>query len=202
MNKAARQIKTRLGRRCSVCSHPERGRIDYLLCTLHGAHGHGRRALAEKFGLGADAIYRHGRAHISSEYRTAARVGPFESEEQLRKLVAESGASALDRFNGLFNGHLARWLNALEIGDDQSMVAHGKVMGQLLAKVGQITRELTPSGAHTLIQQNFVTSPDYYNFLQRALTVLRRHPTALQDWLAEFRQQPADTKLIEASPDA
>jgi hypothetical protein len=40
-----------------------------------------------------------------------------------------------------------------------------------------------------LIQQNFVASPDYHSFQQRALAVLRRHPEALADWLEEFRQK-------------
>ena len=52
-----------------------------------------------------------------------------------------------------------------------------------------------------LIQQNFVASPDYHSFQQRALAVLRRHPEALADWLEEFRQKPTDLKLIEATPD-
>jgi len=186
-------------RRCTVCQHPERGRIDYLLCVAEGNHGSGRRALGEKYGLSPHAIWRHGKGHISEEYRKAARVGPFQSEEELRRLVAESGASALDRFNALYNGHLSRWLHALEVGDDDAMARHGELMGRLLAKVGQITKELTPAGAQTLIQQNFVASPDYHSFQQRALAVLRRHPEALTDSLEEFRQKPAELKLIEAT---
>jgi hypothetical protein len=73
--------------------------------------------------------------------------------------------------------------HALEVGDDDAMARHGELMGRLLAKVGQITKELTPAGAHTLIQQNFVASPDYHSFQQRALAVLWRHPEALADWL-------------------
>jgi hypothetical protein len=193
-------MKVSQARRCTVCAHPERGRIDYLLCVAEGNHGSGRRALGEKYGLSQHAIWRHGKAHITEEYRRAARVGPFQSEEELRRLVAESGASALDRFNALYNGHLSRWLHALEIGDDDAMTRHGTLMGQLLAKVGQITRELTPPSAHQLVQQNFVMTADYYLFQRRALAVLRRHPEALQDWLNEFRQEPAHKLLIEAAP--
>jgi hypothetical protein len=46
-----------------------------------------------------------------------------------------------------------------------------------------------------------VASPDYHSFQQRAVAVLRRHPEALADWLEEFRQEPTDLKLIEATPD-
>jgi hypothetical protein len=183
-------------RRCTVCQHPERGRIDYLLCVAEGTHGSGRRALGEKYGLSQHAIWRHGKAHISEEYRKAARVGPFQSEEELRRLVAESGASALDRFNALYNGHLSRWLHALEIGDDDAMTRHGALMGQLLAKIGVITKELTPSSAHTSITNNLTLSPDYYVFQQRAAAVLRRFPEVWEAWQQEFRQSP-EPKLIK-----
>jgi len=183
-------------RRCTVCQHPERGRIDYLLCVAESNHGSGRRALGEKYGLSQHAIWRHGKAHISEEYRKAARVGPFQSEEELRRLVAESGASALDRFNALYNGHLSRWLHALEIGDDDAMTRHGALMGQLLAKIGVITKELTPSSAHTSITNNLTLSPDYYVFQQRAAAVLRRFPEVWEAWQQEFRQSP-EPKLIE-----
>lgn len=183
-------------RRCTVCQHPERGRIDYLLCVAEGNHGSGRRALGEKYGLSQHAIWRHGKAHISEEYRKAARVGPFQSEEELRRLVAESGASAHDRFNALYNGHLSRWLHALEIGDDDAMTRHGALMGQLLAKIGVITKELTPSSAHTSITNNLTLSPDYYVFQQRAAAVLRRFPEVWEAWQQEFRQSP-EPKLIE-----
>lgn len=183
-------------RRCTVCQHPERGRIDYLLCVAEGNHGSGRRALGEKYGLSQHAIWRHGKAHISEEYRKAARVGPFQSEEELRRLVAESGTSALDRFNALYNGHLSRWLHALEIGDDDAMTRHGALMGQLLAKIGVITKELTPSSAHTSITNNLTLSPDYYVFQQRAAAVLRRFPEVWEAWQQEFRQSP-EPKLIE-----
>jgi hypothetical protein len=33
----------------------------------------------------------------------------------------------------------------LEVGDDDAMARHGELMGRLLAKVGQITKELTPA---------------------------------------------------------
>jgi hypothetical protein len=145
-------------RRCTVCQHPERGRIDYLLCVAEGNHGSGRRALGEKYGLSQHAIWRHGKAHISEEYRKAARVGPFQSEEELRRLVAESGASALDRFNALYNGHLSRWLHALEIGDDDAMTRHGALMGQLLAKIGVIQGIDAVVGPHLDHQQSHVVA--------------------------------------------
>jgi hypothetical protein len=41
---------------------------------------------------------------------------------------------------------------------------------------------------------------DFYNFQRRAVAVLRRHPEALANWVAEFRTDPP--KLIAAGADA
>jgi hypothetical protein len=189
--------------RCTICAHPERARIDFLAVTANGEWGQGRRSLAAKFTVSPAALYRHCRAHISDEYRRAVRVGPFENEERLRALLADAGASTLDRFNGLYNGHLARWLAAFEAGNDEMMTRHGALMGALLAKVGVLTREMLPPGAHTRIENNFFLSPDFAAFQRRAVAVLRRHPEALQDWLAEFRPAPAEPpKMIEAHVEA
>ena len=119
----------------------------------------------------------------------------FRSEDHLRQLLADTGSTVLDRFNGLYNGHLSRWLVALEAHNDAMMVQHGRVMGQLLAKVGILTREMLPPGAHQRIEQNFYLTPDFHEFQQRALRVLRRHPEAMEDWLSEFRPQPP--RMIE-----
>jgi hypothetical protein len=189
-----------LRRQCTICCHSERGRIDYLLVCSAGSHGEGRRALAKKFNVSADALWRHAKNHISQKYRAAIKVGPFESEDALRKLLAETGASVLDRYNAVYNGHLARWLVALEAGQDDLMIRHGNVMAALLGKIGLLTREMLPSGAHQTIQQNFYMSADFYNFQRRAVAVLRRHPEALADWIAEFHAEPP--KLIEARADA
>ena len=113
----------------------------------------------------------------------------------MRKLLAESGASVLDRYNALYGGHLQRWLVAFEASDDGPMLAHGRVTASLLEKVGLLTREMLPATAGTTITQNFYATPDYYKFMQRAITILRRHPEALADWRKEFA--PGEAKLIE-----
>ena len=68
--------------------------------------------------------------------------------------------------------------------------------GAVLAKIGVITKELTPSSAHTSITNNLTLSPDYYVFQQRAAAVLRRFPEVWEAWQQEFRQSP-EPKLIE-----
>ena len=42
--------------------------------------------------------------HISQSYRDAVRLGPLRSEEQLRRLVAESGASVIENLKAIYSG--------------------------------------------------------------------------------------------------
>jgi hypothetical protein len=72
-------------RQCTICANPERGRIDYLLVCSAGSHGEGRRALAKKFGVSADALWRSsptaGVVRLSQTSRhQQRRARPFQSE--------------------------------------------------------------------------------------------------------------------------
>jgi hypothetical protein len=186
------------GRLCSICVHEQRSRIDYLLVTGDGSHATSRNAIATKYGAKVYALQQHAKWHITDAYRAAVLAGPFRSEDDLRQLAAEEGTSVLQNYRAVFNGHRDRWLRALEVGDDEAMVKHGRVMDGMMWRIGQLTREIAPHPP--AIQQNVFMSADYYNFERRALKVLRRHPEAMQDWISEFRevQRPA---LIEAKPD-
>jgi hypothetical protein len=176
--------------------HPDRGRIDYLLCATAGELGGGRKSLAKTYGVSETALFRHRKNHIPASFAQAIKVGPFKNEEKLRKLTADTGISVLERFNGLYAGHHQRWTLCLEAGNDQAMVRHGHVMTDILGKIGLLTKELPQSGTH--ISNNLYVSPDYISLQQRAVKVLRGHPEALKDWLAEFNPR-SEPKLIEAA---
>jgi hypothetical protein len=51
-------------------------------------------------------------------------------------LAAEEGTSVLQNFRAVFNGHRSRWLRALELGDDDAMIKHGRAMSEMLWKIG------------------------------------------------------------------
>jgi hypothetical protein len=190
-----------VGRRCHVCSHEQRGRIDYLIVSGQGERNSSCRVIAEKFGVSEASVRSHSRNHISDEYRQAVLLGPFRGEDDLRQLAAEEGTSVLTNYRALFNSHRARWLLALEIGDDDAMIKHVKPMSEMLWRIGQLTKEYVQPGA-TSVQTNIFMTPDYYNFERRVVNVLKRHPAVLQDWLAEFRELPRPRGLIEIESDA
>ena len=193
------------GRKCTVCTHPEAGRIDFLLVSGSGEHGKGRRSLAEKFGLGADALHRHAKRHISAEYRRAILAGPLHSEQDLRELVAQEGQSVLVNFRSLFNAHRQRWLVALESGDDLMMIAHTKTMTEILTRIGRLTQEIAPP--QTFVQNNtviFEHTPEYINAITALTAALRPFPEAREVVAAALRSLSAKSAapLIEAEPAA
>ena len=51
----------RLGRRCSICGHPQADAINAALLA-----GEGQKVVAARFGLSSDAISRHARAHLAA----------------------------------------------------------------------------------------------------------------------------------------
>ncbi len=54
------------GRLCTICQHPQRPNIDLAIAT-----GISRRLIAARFKVSADAAWRYGRAHLTSEIRAA-----------------------------------------------------------------------------------------------------------------------------------
>ena len=58
-------------RRCAVCKHPERTRIEALHCA-----GVSLDKIGAKFDLHRDAIWRHVHRHMTDEQRATYLVGP------------------------------------------------------------------------------------------------------------------------------
>ena len=66
------QVAGRRTSKCRTCAHPERVRIDYLLCV-----GGNHKAIARRFNISASSVYQHWRNHISLEYKAAIKIGPI-----------------------------------------------------------------------------------------------------------------------------
>ena len=100
-------------RPCITCGHPEVARINFAI-----ASGGTVSAVARKFGVPLSSLNRHAENHISPEYRAVVQSSPLESEEQLRKLAAESGSSVIENLSVIYGALANRWLRAFEIADD------------------------------------------------------------------------------------
>ena len=192
----------RLGHRegtCKTCLHPERTRIDYLIAT-----GASLKPLASHFGLKPSSLYNHSKKHVSSEYRAAVRLGPFESEARLRQLCAENGVSVVETLRAVNAGVSARWLAAFEAGADDTFISLTAQMRKNLELLARLTRELMPQPSVVNTTNNFMLfeHPEYVQVIAALSMALRPFPEARQAVLATLRSFRAagERVLIDAQP--
>jgi hypothetical protein len=183
---------------CKTCVHPERTRIDYLVAT-----GAPLKPLAPRFGLKPSSLYNHSKKHVSAEYRSAVRVGPFESEARLRQLCAENGVSVVETLRAVNAGVSARWLVAFEAGADDTFISLTGQMRKNLELLARLTRELVPQPSVVTTTNNFMLfeHPAYVQVIAALCMALRPFPEARQAVLATLRSFSAgEQTLIGVQP--
>ena len=184
---------------CKTCLHPERTRIDYLIAT-----GASLKPLASRFGLKPSSLYNHSKKHVSSEYRAAVRLGPFESEARLRQLCAENGVSVVETLRAVNAGVSARWLAAFEAGADDTFISLTAQMRKNLELLARLTRELMPQPSVVNTTNNFMLfeHPEYVQVIAALSMALRPFPEARQAVLATLRsfRTAGERVLIDAQP--
>jgi hypothetical protein len=182
--------------KCKTCKHPEVVRIDFLI-----ARGAPLKPLARRFGISANSLFRHAHGHVSEEYRRAVKIGPFASEDELRKLCADGGISVLESLRSLYGGLSSRWLVNYEAGADDTLALLTARLHQNLELQARLTRELLP--AATTITNNFFALPIFADLQASLLRTLASFPEARAAVIAEFKAlaDRAPPLLIEAPRD-
>jgi hypothetical protein len=188
--------------RCMTCRHPEVARINYLLVS----GGASLRPLAAKFNLSVNSLHYHRHKHISPEYVAAVRIGPLESEEQLRDLCAKNGVSVVENLRAINAGVTSRWLAALESGSDDVFIALTGQIRKNLELLAKLTKELVQPGTvvttHTTIQ--LFEAPRYVEAIAALSAALRPYPEARAAAVAALRGLETGSTtapLIEARPE-
>jgi hypothetical protein len=153
--------------------------------------------LAERYGLHKDAMHRHFKMHVTDNFKRAAKIGPFESEEQLRRLVAESDTSVLENLRAIYRGLASRWLAALEAGADNQAVSLSRAMQDNLKLQARITREIAPANGPVTI--NTIVQSD--SFRSAMLSLAREHPE-VRGRVAEIVRMMAaeESRLLNVTP--
>lgn len=158
---------------CTVCKHPERGRIDFLRAT-----GSAAKPLAAKFGLKPGALYNHFRQHLFSEYVAAVRIGPLQSEEHLRRLCSEHGGSVIENLMAIYGGLASRWLSAFEAGDDGTLSLLTQRLHKNLELRARLTHELLPPGPTSVTNNILLNDPGYLAAIGQIAVSLAPFPEA------------------------
>ena len=160
------------GPRCSVCSHRELAQIDTAL-----ARGVAAPAIARKFKLGADSVYRHSRNHLPPQLRASLLAGPDLEGIDLDNLKETESQSLLGHLLALRH----RLFNALDTAEefqDGGMLT--RVSSQLHANLeltGKLLGDLGVGGATNI---NVLIQPQYIELRVALVQALASFPEARQ----------------------
>jgi hypothetical protein len=169
---------------CKVCGHV--GRVEMEVQLAAGAT---QQAVASKFGVSYHSLHRHWHGHVSAE-RRAALQGAAPSQAMTARAYDEN-ERVLDGLRFVRGGLYRSFGVAMESGDRRSVAQLAGKLHENLSISGHITKELVQGSLVTINQTNVTAvldSPQYKALQARMIAVLRRHPAALSDVVAEFEQ--------------
>jgi hypothetical protein len=167
---------------CTVCQHPERGRIDYL-----AASGASLRSLETQFGVGHAALQRHYERHVTERFKKLCAAQHLTSFEEMLQNATEANAETVDTINLLIRGHAQRWAICLEAGSDQAMNFHAGKILQAIELRSRITLEVQPEARNLTINNYLVRDA------AALVDTLRDNPAAV----AKIEEWYRDRMLIE-----
>ena len=184
--------------RCQVCRHDERWRIELLR-----AGGASLDALAEKFGVDRDAIWRHWTNHVTPEVKASYLCGPAQLAELGEKAAAE-GDSVLDHLRMIrtvLTGPLAAMTEA---GDARGVAYVAGRLTSVLEAIARVTGELGSMAQSVNITNNLTVLAEHPVFLRMQATMLRAlaaFPDARASVVAALRDLDAESeRTVAAAP--
>jgi hypothetical protein len=191
--------RSRRSNRCQVCRHPDKWRIELLR-----AGGASLDALANKFGVDRDSIWRHWHRHVSPEEK-AGRLAGLANMEHLAMKAAQEGDSVLDYLR-VVRGTLLTQLSTMAVAGDSRNVAY--VAGQLtktLEAIGRVTGELGAlATSQTFNVMNNVAvlqdSPVFAKLQMALLQALAPFPDARAAVVAALRALDDDAHTATPAP--
>jgi hypothetical protein len=153
--------------RCQICRHSERWRIELLR-----AGGAGIDALAAKFGVERDAVWRHWHNHVSPEMKAKWLCGPAELANLAEK-AAEEGDSVLDylrMIRTVLTGQLAA---VSEAGDARSAAYVAGRLTHTLEAIARVTGEIGQLAQTINVTNNVAILAEHPAFLKVQASILR-----------------------------
>ena len=196
-------MKRSAGLRCTVCNHPARPQIDLAIAT-----GVSKRAVAARFGVSRDAVWRHAQAHLTAEMRAALATRLLQREGDTRRILLEEGVGVTEALKAIRGPLFGLFLAAVDNGDNKAAAALSARLHESLALAARLTGELVPHAGVSIT--NILLSPDFQRLRTELIRVLARYPEAQAEVAAVFRQAglraaseigASAGKMIEALPD-
>ena len=170
--------------RCQACKHPERYRAEVML-----AGGASCRAVADKFSIPHDALWRHWRNHVDDKRKGEIIAGPLKLSE-LAARAAEEGLSLLDYLGLIRSTLLTQFTAAAEAGDKHGTATVAGRLLECLREIGRLTGELRSAVGSVGVTNNIMVlnSPAFAELQQMLLQRLAAYPDARASVLAGLRE--------------
>jgi len=176
---------------CTCCAHRERAAIDLAL-----ARGVSMNALAKRYGIGSDSLYRHRKNHLPPQLRAQLIAGPSIEGVDLDKLRETESQSLLANLVALRHRLFASLDTAEEAGDGNMLA---RVAGQLHRNMELVGKLLGDLSAGTTINNNVLVLPAYVTLRVELVRALQPFPEARQAVAAVLHRMEGDAaKEIEA----
>jgi transposase-like protein len=175
------------GRRCKICQHPERFRAELMMASDASI-----RAVAKKFEMSPDALFRHWRNHVSDERKAQLIAGPVKLSELAERAAAE-GLSLLDYLSLIRSTLLTQFGAAASAGDRHGTATIAGRLLECLREQGRLTGELRAAGGGTNITTNVMvlSSPAFAELQRMLLERLAAYPEARAAVVAGLRDLDA-----------
>jgi transposase IS66 family protein len=158
------------------------------------ATGLSKRAIAQRFDVSPDAVWRHSQAHLTAEIRSALATKLLRREGDLRRILLEEGTAVTEVLKAIRGPLFGLFLVAIDAGDSKAAAALAGRLHESLALSAKLTGELVPHAGVSIT--NVLLSPDFMRLRGELLQVLQRYPQARDEAAAVFRW-PSFTRFLD-----
>jgi hypothetical protein len=156
---------------CSICSHPRRHQLEIGL-----TYKTPKPALARRFGVSTDALFRHARNHLSPQVKAAILTGDKRSAVDLEALQVSESEGLLSQLV-VQRARLQQHSDlAIELGDIKAAVAAENAITANLTLVAKLLGQLVQH--HEVRRVDLLVSADYLQLRSALLVALRPFPQA------------------------
>jgi hypothetical protein len=182
-------------KRCKICRHPDR-----TLIEAARVGGCGVDAIAAKFGVSRDGVWRHCKNHISDDARSDYLAAVPMSE--LAAKAASEGVNVLSYFSIVRDILMRQFQLAASVGDRNATASLAGRLTEVLRAIGSISGEMGSLAANSITINNttVLNSPIFANLQANMLTALAPYPEARNAVVAALRameENQAPMKTIE-----
>lgn len=176
-------------RRCTVCRHEERARIELMHCA-----GVPLDKIAARFGVHRDAIWRHMERHVSAEEKAAILLGPAKLHDLIEATASES-ASLRDYYSIVRSVLFGQLMKLAKAGDHDGVAKVSARITHVLRDIAKMTGELSTLTSQTIVNVNnsstIINSAPFADLQRGLLEVCARHPDARADIVTLFHDLDA-----------